>query len=183
MIVKHATQAGNLVIRSKAKAVSTSHFKSKEVQAVIKNLVDSMRHHNLVGMAAPQIGKSLRIFVSEVRPTKLRKGQSVKNIDKLRVYINPIIVQQSKKSVLGWEGCGSVAFANLFGQVKRPQSLTVEAYDEKGEKFRLEAKGLLARIIQHELDHLNGVLFVDTSNPKTFMSRDEYLKKFAKKKK
>ena len=76
-----------------------------------------------------------------------------------------------------WEGCGSVAFASLFGTVKRPASVLIEALDEKGAKFKLATHGLLARIIQHEMDHLNGIVFVDKSDSKTYMSRDEYLKR------
>lgn len=186
MIIKNATQVGNQIIRTVSKAVPkkvlvNKGYKAKpDISKIIKDLTDSMRYHNLVGMAAPQIGKNVRIFVSEIRQTKLRKNQSVKNIDGLRVYINPVITWRSNKMTPGFEGCGSVAFANLFGIVKRPKSVIVEAYDEKGVKFTLKAENLLARVIQHEVDHLNGKLFVDISDSKTFMSRDEYLKKFSK---
>jgi len=132
-------------------------------------------------MAAPQIGQNVRMFVSEVRKTKLRKKQSVKNIDELRVYINPEVVWSSKDKVSGWEGCGSVAFANLFGKVKRSKKVVVRALDGDGNEFTIKADNLLARVIQHEVDHLNGVIFTDTADLKTFMSQDEYLKKFEKK--
>ncbi len=97
------------------------------------------------------------------------------------MYVNPKITWKSEKQVAGWEGCGSVAFAKLFGVVKRSESVIVEASDSKGDHFSLKAKGLLARVIQHEFDHLEGTLFVDSSNPKTFMSENEYRKKFVKK--
>lgn len=177
MIVKNATQAGNAIIRSKS--VEVSGPTSKSTQKMVTDLVDSMRHHNLVGMAAPQIGKGVRIFVTEIRRTKLRKKDSM-NLDPLRVFINPRILSTSKKRAKDWEGCGSVAAANLFGKVTRPISLEVEATDELGTKFRLKAKNLLARVIQHEMDHLNGTLFVDTADTKTYMSRNEYLKMCAK---
>lgn len=177
MIVKNATQVGNTVIRSKSAEVSNPT--SKSTQKVVTDLIDSMRHHNLVGMAAPQIGKGVRVFVTEIRKTKLRKSDSI-NIDPLRVFINPKILSVSKKAAKDWEGCGSVATANLFGMVKRPVSLEIEAVDEHGTKFRLKAKDLLARVIQHELDHLNGTLFVDTADSKTYMSKNEYLKMCAK---
>lgn len=177
MIVKNATQVGNTVIRSKS--IEVLKPTSKTTQKVVKDLIDSMRHHNLVGMAAPQIGKGVRVFVTEIRKTKLRKSDSI-NIDQLRVFINPKILSVSKKEGKDWEGCGSVASANLFGMVKRPVSLEIEAVDEHGTKFRLKAKNLLARVIQHELDHLNGTLFVDTADSKTYMSKNEYLKMCAK---
>lgn len=130
-----------------------------------------MRENDLVGMAAPQIGSNVRIFVTEIRKTKVRNPALQ---DSLRVFINPKIIVSSKREVLGWEGCGSVAFSGLFGKVRRPYSVTVQAQDIEGAVFELKASGLLARIIQHEVDHLNGVLFTDRADPKTYMSTNEY---------
>lgn len=178
MIIKYVTQVGNKVIREKVKEVSNPG--TKTVKKIVKDLVDSMRHHNLVGMAAPQIGKGLRIFVTEIKKTKLRKDVGSENIDPLRIFINPKILSTSKKELKGWEGCGSVAAANLFGMVKRPTSIVVEAVDENGEKFQLKASHLLARVVQHEMDHLDGIVFVDRADTKTYMSRNEYLKLRAK---
>lgn len=133
-----------------------------------------MRHHGLVGMAAPQIGSDLRIFISEVRLTQFRRDR--KKLDPLKVFINPKITSLSRKHVSDIEGCGSVANANLFAQVKRPETITVVAMDAQGKEFELKAKGLLARIIQHEMDHINGIVFTDKADPKTYMSGEEYLK-------
>ncbi len=178
MVIKETTQVGNSLIRVKAKRVS--NLKSKIVQKVVADLIDSMRYHELVGMAAPQIGKNLRIFVSEIRETKLRKGQSVKNADPLRVYINPEIIWCSKKQATGHEGCGSVASANIFGTVKRPDSVIIKAQDQNGDTFKIKASNLLARVIQHEYDHIEGIVFTDKANPQSYMSRNEYLNKFKK---
>ena len=104
------------------------------------------------------------------------------DVDELRVFVNPKVTSFSESLVSGWEGCGSVAASNIFGKVSRPKSLIVEAYDSNGDKFTLEAKGLLARVIQHEMDHINGVVFTDKADTKTYMSRDEYLKMKAPKK-
>lgn len=179
MVIKDATQVGNKIIREKSKEVSNPT--SREVRKVVKDLIDSMRHHDLVGMAAPQIGKGLRIFVTEVRKTKLRKGVGIENVDPLRIFINPKVLSVSNKEMKDWEGCGSVASANLFGMVKRPSIVVVEALDEKGVKFQLKASNLLARVIQHEMDHLNGIVFADRADTKTYMSKSEYLKLRAKK--
>jgi peptide deformylase len=179
MIIKEVTQVGNKIIRSKAHKVTDPNAQS--VQRVITDLIDSMRHHDLVGMAAPQIGKSLRVFVTEIREVGLRKGQTRKNIDPLRVFINPRIVSFSKAERSGWEGCGSVASADLSAMVKRPVSLEIEALDRSGKKFKLKAENLLARVIQHEMDHLNGIVFSDKADTQTYMSRNEYLKLRAKK--
>ena len=121
-----------------------------------------MRHYNLVGMAAPQVGENYRIFVSEIRKTTYRKN--VTESDSLKVFINPRIVQRSKKQVGGYEGCGSVANAQLFGVVKRSESVVCKALDKNGKPFEVKASGLLARVIQHEIDHLDGVVFLDRVN-------------------
>ena len=121
MIVKKVTQAGNKVIRTKAVAVR--NFSTKETKKIVTDLIDSMRHHELVGMAAPQIGKSVRIFVTEILPTKYRKPNT-RVIDTLRVFINPKIISKTSKQRKGWEGCGSVGFSSLFGKVSRPPAAT-----------------------------------------------------------
>ena len=169
---------GDKIIRTRSRSVSVPI--SKTSRRIITDLVDSMRHHELVGMAAPQIGKQVRIFVTEIRKTKLRKGDSVKSVDPLRVFINPRILSVSKNKIRGWEGCGSVASANLFALVQRPASLFVEAFNEEGKKFHFRATNLLARVIQHEMDHLNGIVFTDKADTKTYTSRNEYLKLRAK---
>ncbi|MBU2103438.1 peptide deformylase [Patescibacteria group bacterium] len=169
-MIRETTQVGNPCIRAKASPAPVPSAKSRKI---VTDLTDSMRHTDLVGMAAPQIGSSVRIFVTEVRRTKVRKPI---DLDSLRVFINPEIIHVSKKHALDWEGCGSVAFSGLFGKVRRPVSVTVRAQDIDGAYFELRASGLLARIIQHEIDHLNGILFVDHCSPKTFMSANEYRK-------
>ncbi len=175
MVIKPPTQVGNPLIRKRCKAVKLSDITNETTRKIIRDLIDSMRHHDLVGMAANQIGQNARIFVVEVRKSSHRKNDHAFKPEPLRVFINPKIVYTSEKTKLDWEGCGSVAEAGLFGKVRRPNSVTVEAWNDKGEKFSIEAKGLLARIIQHEMDHLNGVVFVDKCDSKTYMSRNEYL--------
>jgi len=172
MIIKEVTQIGNPILNRKTKVVTK--IDAEETQRVIKNLTDSVRYHDLIGMAASQIGEKLRIFVTEVRNTKYRKLKT----DKLRVYINPKIVWSSKKEVVIYEGCGSVAYAKLFAPVKRPEAIIIEALDEKGNKFKLKADGMLGRVIQHEYDHLNGIEFTEKiTDMRKIMSSEEYKKK------
>lgn len=173
MVKQEIMQAGNPVIRKKSAKVRNAY--SRNTKKVIQDLVDSMRHHELVGMAAPQIGINLRIFVTEIRKTKFRKQPNL--FDPLRIYINPRIVWCSKKEVFVYEGCGSVAFSQLFASVKRPESVIIKALNEKGEEFELKATGLLARVIQHEFDHIEGKIFSDREfDRKSVMSKNEYLK-------
>lgn len=172
MSIKKTVQIGNKIIRGKA--VLVKDVSSTKVQKIIEDLVDSMRHDNLVGMAAPQIGKDYRIFVSEIRKTTYRKN--ISKIDSLKIFINPKITWRSQKQVDGYEGCGSVVSAQLFGKVRRSEGVECKAMDEKGKPFTIKASGLLARIIQHELDHLNGIVFIDRiSDTITLLDKQSYI--------
>lgn len=171
MTVRETTQAGNDIIHTVSNDVVD--VLAAETQEVVTDLIDTMRDVDLVGMAAPQIGKNVRIFVTEIRQTKYRKVEP----DKLRIFINPRIVSISEELQDGYEGCGSVAAGGLFGPVSRAKEITVQAHDEKGTQFTCTATGLLARVIQHELDHLDGVLFAEKiTDMKKIMSKNEYLK-------
>jgi peptide deformylase len=172
MSIKKPVQIGNKIIRQKAEIVR--NVSDNEIQKTITDLIDSMRHDNLVGMAAPQIGKKWRIFVSEVRQTTYRKN--IAKSDSVRVFINPKIIWKSKKQQNDYEGCGSIISAQLFGLVKRANSVICEALNKNGDPFKIKASGLLSRIIQHELDHLNGVVFIDRiSDTRTIMNRQTYI--------
>jgi len=169
-------QIGNPILRRKAKPLRD--FSSAKTRRLIKNLTDSLRSHNLVGIAACQVGQDLRIFLTEIRKGGLEKAEP----DSLKIYINPCLTWRSGKKKTGYEGCGSVAFGGIFGPVKRPSSVIVKALNGKGERFCLRADGLLARIIQHENDHLDGVLFIEkVTDLKKLISRDEHLKRLKKK--
>ena len=171
MTVTKTVQAGNPIIHTKSEDVTD--YSSAETKRIITDLIDTMRAEDLVGMAAPQIGENVRIFVTEVRETEYRK----EGTDKLRVFINPKILSISEKLSSGYEGCGSVASAQFFGPVERPEEITVEAINENGETFTHTADGLLARVIQHEIDHLDGILFPQKiTDMKKVMSKEEYVK-------
>lgn len=173
MAIKKTKEIGSAIIRSRSREVKD--ISSKRVRKIIVDLTDTMRYTDLIGMAAPQIGIGDRIFVTEIRKTLVRKDISI--LDPLRVFINPQITRTSKKCTDGYEGCGSVASGDLFGIVKRPETISVKAYDENGEEFELETSGLHARIIQHEIDHLNGVCFIDKiTDPTKLLGREEYIK-------
>jgi peptide deformylase len=155
MAVRETLQIGDP--RLKAKNALVRDVEATKVLPVIEDLVETMRHNELIGMAAPQIGENYQIFVTEPRKTKTRTGVT----DTLRVYINPKLVESSKETVVMYEGCGSVLHGQLFGPVRRPKEIVIEAMDEKGKRFRLRCDGILARVIQHEDDHLRGVEFTE----------------------
>ena len=178
MVVENIIQIGNPILRNKNELVK--NVKDKKVVETIENLVDTMRSFGMVGTAAPQIGVNLKIFVTEIRPTPSRKPDV---LDELKIFINPKIVWKSKKEVVIYEGCGSVAHSDFFGPVKRSEKVIIKALNEKGEKIKLKASGLLARVIQHEYDHLVGIEFVEKiCDFKKIMSKSEYLKMVEKSK-
>ncbi|MBP9701447.1 MAG: peptide deformylase [Candidatus Pacebacteria bacterium] len=112
-----------------------------------------------VAIAAPQIGSPLRVFY--IAGSVLKKAEPDKH-DKEKddmYFINPVIVKKSRETQVLEEGCLSIRY--LYGKVRRPKKITIRAYDENGVLFERGASGLLAQIIQHENDHLDGVLFID----------------------
>ena len=137
-------QEGNPILRKKS--VSVENSKSPEIQKLIKDMIVAMKEANGIGLAAPQIGYSLRLFTVNIE-------------DKIYVFINPEIKDVSLEKIPFEEGCLSVL--KIWGPVVRPKKLTIKAFDENGQPIKIRAKGLLARVIQHEMDHLNGVLFID----------------------
>jgi peptide deformylase len=155
MAVRKVIQAGNPLLKAKNKPVSV--YKSPKIQKLIKELIIANRKAGLIGIAASQIGENYMVFITYPKNTKSRK---LGKTDKLRVYINPKITYQSKQKNIIYEGCGSVADGAIFGPVLRPEEVEIQAIDEKGQKFSLRADGILARVIQHEYDHLNGIEFI-----------------------
>ena len=134
--------------------MTKSEFGSDELLDLIKAMkAEAVQDHDGVALAAPQLGVNKRIFVIAERSYK--NGQKWKP----EVFINPEIVDSSKKMVTVHEGCLSVR--GIYGSTDRYKNITVNAYDEMGNKFTYGAGGLIAHIIQHETDHLDGILFID----------------------
>lgn len=155
MAIRKLTQAGNPALKASNKKILS--FTSVKTKKLIKDLTDTMYKTGLVGIAAPQISENFQVFLTHPRNTKSRK---LFKEDIFRVFINPRVVNQSKEQVIIYEGCGSVVKGGIFGPVKRAGEATVEAFDESGKKFSLTTDGLLARVILHEMDHLNGIEFI-----------------------
>lgn len=176
MVIKEPTQIGNPIITAISSPVED--INDQKVKQVIQDLKDSLEYNELIGIAAPQVGHNLRIFVTEIRATPARPNQEP---DDLRVYINPIITYRSEETVEIWEGCGSVAEGQLFAPIIRPKEIEIEALDENGQKFTLKTDGLLARCIQHEYDHIEGKVFAFLIGDLTkIMSKREYKERIGK---
>ncbi|MDD5760599.1 MAG: peptide deformylase [Candidatus Pacebacteria bacterium] len=137
------TNKDNPILRQKSLPV-------QKIDAGIRNLVsqmiETMKLNNGVGLAAIQTENSLRIVVCEVN-------------DKIYALINPEIIKTSSETEVFEEGCLSIP--NLFGDVERPEKVTVKATNLDGKKIKIKAFGLLSRVLQHEIDHLDGILFID----------------------
>lgn len=173
MSVRETIQVGDPRLKAKNKPITA--FNDPIVKRVVKDLIDTTRGTDLlIGLSGPQIGENYKIFVTEPRKTKFRTGDQV---DELRVYICPKIIYRSAEKTIIYEGCGSFLNGQLFGPVKRPKEITVEAINQVGKKFRLTCDGILARVIQHEYDHLDGIEFIEKIyDYKKLMNVDFYLK-------
>lgn len=119
----------------------------EQTLALASQMVEAVQYHEGIGLAAPQINVLSRIFVVYLRD------------DTPRVFINPEILGTSLEENVIEEGCLSIP--GIYADVKRPAAVSVQAFNERGRPFTLDAEGMLARVIQHEFDHLNGVLFTD----------------------
>lgn len=165
--MKTIVQKDNPVLRKKALAVPDKDIKSPKIKKIIKDMMDALdREEDGVAIAAPQIGESLRIFVVSGKIIDYLKTSDEETATDNKespdmVFINPKIKKLSKTKKLVEEGCLSVRY--LYGKIERAQKAKVEAQDENGNKFEMGASGLLAQIFQHETDHLDGVLFIDSA--------------------
>ncbi len=143
------------VLRRKAHAVTKF---DKNLQTLIDDMVETMREAPGVGLAAPQIGLSERLIVVEY----FEKEEDEEQEDapkKVWAVLNPEIVKASEEKLLGVEGCLSIP--NLVGEVERHAAIQVKGLNRHGKPMKIKAEGWLARILQHEIDHLNGVMFTD----------------------
>lgn len=138
---------GNDLLRQKAEPVTDIKDKPLQWDDIIQKMFNTLQKGNGVGLAGPQTGLMQRIFVTDVEG------------DMPRVFINPSIVETSQETTKYEEGCLSIP--GVWADVVRPKTVKVQAWNEKGRPFTLEASGLLARVILHEYDHLEGVLFID----------------------
>lgn len=155
-IVQKDTEEGK-VLRKIAKEVSVSKISSDKIQDTLRDMHDALAtQKDGVALAAPQIGVSLRIFV--IAPKVFKDNPEETEL----IFINPEITKSSKDKKLVDEGCLSVR--PWYGKIRRNSRVTVTAYRENGEKFEVKASGFLAQIFQHEIDHLNGILFVDNAS-------------------
>lgn len=184
MILK-TRQVGDPVLRMQAAPVSIERLQSKETQALIDSMIETLRDHPGVGLAAPQVGESLQIIVVEDL-AKYHKKIPKKVLDeqergqvKLEVIINPKLETLSKSTHSYFEGCLSVSGYRAI--VTRADKVKVTGLDRKGRPFSITATGWHARILQHEIEHMQGKLYVDCMNTRSFISEKSYVNEWADK--
>ena len=144
-----------------------------DLQKLIDDMIETMRDAPGVGLAAPQVGRPLRLSVIETVPKVDEEGNEIEESRELFVIINPEIIWESRDELLGVEGCLSIP--GYVGEVARAEKIRVRAQDRHGRKMRLRLSGWTARIFQHEIDHLNGVLYIDKLTSKgNFWTEEEF---------
>lgn len=152
-IVTIAHKKDEKFLRKKTKEVDLKDLKKHNLPTLIRNMKTAMRRADGVGLSANQIGLDMKLFVAEV-PSENAQGTA-----KFYAVINPQIIKIEKETDELEEGCLSVP--GVFGPVVRPSKIVIAGFDIKGKPLKLKAWGFLARVFQHEIDHLNGVLFID----------------------
>ena len=139
----------NPILRQKTLPIAAKDIVSPEIKKVVAELKKTIiETADAVGLAGPQIGVNKQIFAVKLPEEK-----------EVRIFINPELLEASKRTAIDEEGC--LSMPRLFGTVSRARTVTVKALDEHGKKIKIRAKGLLARVLQHEIDHLSGRLFID----------------------
>jgi peptide deformylase len=171
-------QAGHPVLRNRARELGVKEIRSRAIQDLIDRMRETMRDAPGVGLAAPQIGEPLQLAVIEDREEYQRnvKPERLEILARkpvpFHVIINPRITLRDGAKVRHFEGCLSVA--GMIGLVPRALEVRVDALDEKGDPVSIDAHGWHARILQHEIDHLGGVLCIDRMYSRTLMTQENY---------
>ena len=151
MALREIITTENPILRRKAKKVTKI---TPALRALAEDMLETMRQAPGIGLAAPQVAQSVRLFVAEIEENEEHPGSG-----KTYIVFNPEYVFKSDELVDGAEGCLSVP--GWAGEVTRHEQVVIKGLDKQGNRLRIEANGLLARVFQHEMDHLDGALFTD----------------------
>lgn len=170
---------GNPLLRQKTRLLPAEEITTPKIKALVKNMRHTLTSKKIgVAIAAPQVGEAIALVVVAVRPTKHRP--KAEQYDK--VFINPRITETFGRRTQMWEGCLSAGKSGLFAKVPRYKKVRASYMDEEGNQREEVFMGLPAQIVQHEVDHLNGILFVDrVKDTSTYMTLKEYRKRIKNK--
>jgi len=174
LAIQQVTKMGNPVLREKAKLVTQEEIDSGEIAKLIEDMKETMNHESGIGIAAPQIGVSKQVALIGVPQDSSRYPDAPSY--NLITVINPTITVADETLQGFWEGCLSVP--GLRGFVERPRKIEINFLNEKGEAQAIVAEDFIATVFQHEIDHLEGLLYVDRITDKTLFSFQEEFEKF-----
>ena len=159
MSILKVARMGHPVLRTRAKPLDPADIRSPRIQQLIDDMFETMQEYNGVGLAAPQVHHGVRLFVAGFAPRQDEDEDDEDDGVPLMALINPEISVVGEDVQEDWEGCLSIP--DVRGRVPRARDIAVKAYDRKGRRLQMNARGFTARVIQHETDHLDGVLFLD----------------------
>ena len=151
MAILKVARMGHPVLRRKARALEPTEVRTPNFQKLVDDMIETMHEYGGIGLAGPQVHESLRVFVAGIEQPD----------GSLRVwpFVNPEVVPLGTVEEEDWEGCLSIP--DIRGRVVRPRAVTIRALDRRGKPFEMSLEGYSARVVQHETDHLDGVLFFD----------------------
>lgn len=169
-MIRPICRMGNPILREIAREITLPEIKSEFFTQLLQGLKDSMHHYGGIGIAAPQIGVPVQVAIIELQGVN-RYGQQTDL--PLTTFVNPKIEYLTEEEQGFWEGCLSVP--GLRGFVERPKKVRVTFLNEEGIQKQIEAEGFLATVLQHELDHLQGILYIDRiKDPKLLSFQEEF---------
>jgi peptide deformylase len=179
MSILKVARMGHPVLRARAKPLEPADIKSARVQQLIDDMFETMQEYQGVGLAAPQVHASIRLFVAGLPPRRDDEDEDDEDEEDVRVpmmaLINPEITIVGRETVDDWEGCLSIP--DIRGRVTRARDIKVKAFDRHAKRVEISARAFTARVIQHETDHLDGVLFFDRMKSfETLTFLDEFSK-------
>jgi peptide deformylase len=173
MTVLKIAKLGNPVLRQVAKSLDLKDLAESSMQTFIDDMIETMHHEGGVGLAAPQVNRSIQIVVLEYAENERYPDEvSIP----LTVLVNPVLSDYSKETKEGWESC--LSLIDFRGLVPRSTTVTLDAYDRQGKKIQKTVSGFEAVVLQHELDHLKGFVFLDRMKDLTQLSYQEEFEEF-----
>jgi peptide deformylase len=176
MSLLKVARMGHPVLRARAREIERAELKQPSMQKLIDDMIDTMHEYHGVGLAAPQIHEGVRIFIAAINPTE---EEPLSPKDEPMVFINPVITAVGREMEEDWEGCLSIP--DIRGRVPRARVVKVTAMDRSGGKIDVTSQDFPARVIQHETDHLDGILFFDRMRSfETLAFMDEYARYWSK---
>jgi peptide deformylase len=179
MAILKVARLGHPVLRARALPIPPAQICTAPVQRLVDDMFETMREYSGIGLAAPQVHENVRVFVAGLRRAELTAEMTDDEDMPLIALINPEITLVGAPVDEGWEGCLSIP--DIRGRVPRAPAVRVAAFDRTGKRVEFLASGLPARVIQHEFDHLDGILFFDRMKTfETLAFMDEYQRYWAK---